>query len=58
MATIRNQVIQGEAVLVFFGINSWVEKDQENWITRLCEGLPYIYQDQSEWVLGKKEILK
>jgi len=58
MATIRNQVIQGEAVLVFFGINSWVEKDQENWITRLCEGLPYIYQDQSEWVVGKKEILK
>ena len=48
---IRRQVNDGEAVLVFFGITSWVA-DGDNWITELCEGLPFIYRDTSEWVLG------
>ena len=49
---IRRQVNDGESVLVFFGITSWVA-DGDNWITQLCEGLPFIYRDSSEWVLGK-----
>lgn len=49
---IRRQVNDGEAVLVFFGITSWVA-DGDNWITQLCEGLPFIYRDTSEWVIGK-----
>ena len=50
---IRRQVNDGEAVLVFFGITSWVA-DGDNWITDLCEGLPFIYRDTSEWVVGKE----
>lgn len=53
MNTIRSQVLDGESVLVFFGIESWIEADSENWITELCDGLPMIYQDTSEWVVGK-----
>ena len=52
MNEIRRQVNDGEAVLVFFGITSWVA-DGDNWITELCEGLPFIYRDTSEWVVGK-----
>ena len=52
MNEIRRQVNDGEAVLVFFGINSWVAEG-DNWITQLCEGLPFIYRDTSEWVIGK-----
>ncbi len=54
MNEIRRQVNAGEAVLVFFGINSWVAEG-DNWITQLCEGLPFIYRDTSEWVLGINE---
>ncbi len=50
--TIRSQVMDGESVLVFF-VRSWIEADSENWITELCDGLPMIYQDTSEWVVGK-----
>ena len=53
MNTIRSQVLDGESVLVFFGIESWIEAGSENWITELCNGLPVIYQDTSEWVIGK-----
>lgn len=52
---IRRQVNDGESVLVFFGITSWVA-DGDNWITELCEGLPFIYRDTSEWVLGKEQV--
>ena len=52
MKEIRRQVNDGKAVLVFFGIESWVGSG-DNWITQLCEGLPFIYRDTSEWVLGK-----
>ena len=58
MQEIRRQVLDGESVLVFFGISAWIEPGQENWITELCEGLPYMYQDTSEWVLGKIEETK
>ena len=54
MNEIRRQVNDGESVLVFFGINSWVANG-DNWITQLCDGLPFIYRDTSEWVLGKNE---
>lgn len=47
---IRRQVESGDAVLVFFQIGSWL--DGENWVTRLTDGLPVIYADESEWVLG------
>ena len=49
---IRRQVLDGEAVLVFFGIQDWLGNDGNNWVTQLCDGLPFIYQDTSEWVLG------
>lgn len=51
MQTIREQVIDGKSVLVFFGVNTWV--DGNNWVTQLCDGLPFIYQDTSEWVIGQ-----
>ena len=54
MNEIRRQVNSGEAVLVFFGIQSWVAEG-DNWITQLCEGLPFIYRDTSDWVLGISE---
>ena len=49
---IRRQVNDGQAVLVFFGITSWV-RSGDNWITQLCDGLPFLYRDTSEWVVGK-----
>ncbi len=52
MRGIQRQVIDGDAVLVFFGISDWLGADGDNWITQLCEGLPVIYQDTSEWVIG------
>ena len=57
MNEIRRQVDYGEAVLVFFGIQSWVAEG-DNWITQLCEGLPFIYRDTSEWVIGKVKSIK
>ena len=54
MDRIRNQVLDGESVLVFFGIDSWIGGTTGNWITELCETLPMIYQDSSEWVVGRK----
>ena len=51
---IRRQVLDGEAVLVFFGIQDWLGDSGDNWVTRLCDGLPFIYQDSSEWVLGQQ----
>ena len=54
MSGIQRQVIDGRAVLVFFGIQDWLEPGKENWIDRLCDGLPTIYRDSSEWVVGKK----
>ncbi len=50
---IRRQVNDGEAVMVFFGINEWLGNDGDNWVTQICEGLPFIYRDDSEWVVGK-----
>lgn len=52
MNEIRRQVNDGEAVLVFFNIQSWVGSG-DNWVTELVEGLPFIYRDNSEWVVGK-----
>lgn len=49
---IRRQVDYGEAVLVFFGVESWLGTGN-NWVTELVEGLPFIYRDTSEWVIGK-----
>ncbi len=54
MAVIRQQVLSGESVLVFFGVQAWIEPGTPNWVTELCEGLPVIYQDTSEWVIGQK----
>ena len=51
---IRRQVNDGEAVLVFFNVRSWVGSG-DNWVTQLVEGLPFIYRDTSEWVVGKNE---
>ena len=52
-AEIRRQVLSGEAVLVFFQIGDWLDPaGGDNWVTRLTEGLPVIYQDESEWVIG------
>ena len=51
MEEIRRQVFYGESVLVFFGVQDWIEEDG-NWITELCDDLPVIYQDTSEWVIG------
>ena len=48
---IRRQVRDGEAVMVFFGIRDWIDGD--NWVTQICADLPFIYQDDSEWVVGK-----
>lgn len=48
---IRRQVRDGEAVMVFFGIQDWIDGD--NWVTQICADLPFIYQDDSEWVVGK-----
>ena len=58
MERIRSQVLEGESVLVFFGIDSWLGVDSNNWITELCEALPMIYQDSSEWVVGRKGIVE
>ena len=50
---IRRQVLSGEAILVFFQVGDWLDPaGGENWVTRLTEGLPVIYQDESEWVIG------
>lgn len=49
---IRRQVQDGESVLVFFGIGSWIDSDNGNWVTEMCDGLPVIYQDESEWIIG------
>jgi hypothetical protein len=54
MRGIQRQVIDGKAVLVFFGISDWLSADGDNWITQLCDGLPVIYQDTSEWVIGSE----
>lgn len=52
---IRRQVLNGEAVLVFFQVNDWLDQaGAENWVTRLTEGLPIIYRDESEWVIGMR----
>lgn len=50
---IRRQVQEENAVLVFFGIESWLDKEQGNWVNTLCDGLPVIYQDTSEWIIGE-----
>ena len=50
---IRRQVYEGESVMVFFGISDWIGDTQDNWVTQICEGMPFIYQDESEWVVGK-----
>ncbi len=50
LAEIRRQVFDGESAVVFFGADSWADGD--NWVTELCEGLPEIYRDTSEWVFG------
>ena len=55
---IRSQVLEGQSVLVFFGIDSWIGVDSNNWITELCDALPMIYQDSSEWVVGRKGIIE
>ena len=50
---IRRQVLSGEAILVFFQVGDWLDPaGGGNWVTRLTEGLPVIYQDESEWVIG------
>ncbi|MBR6088581.1 MAG: hypothetical protein IKP86_01515, partial [Anaerolineaceae bacterium] len=56
MYEIRQQVLYGKAVLVFFGIDSWLGSGN-NWVTELCEGLPFIYRDNSEWVIGTVDSL-
>ncbi len=48
---IRRQVRDGEAIMVFFGIRDWI--DEDNWVMQICEDLPFIYKDESEWVIGK-----
>ncbi len=53
MNEIRRQVYEGEAVLVFFGIQDWLGDSGDNWVTQLCEGMPFIYKDTSEWVVGQ-----
>ena len=50
---IRRQVRDGEAVMVFFGIQDWLGDEGDNWVTQICADLPFIYQDSSEWVIGK-----
>lgn len=53
LKTIQAQVRDGKAVLVFFDIGKWVDSNGGgSWVTDLCSGLPFIYQDQSEWVVG------
>ena len=50
---IRRQVLSGEAILVFFQVGDWLDPaGGGNWVTQLTEGLPVIYQDESEWVIG------
>ncbi len=53
MNEIRRQVYEGEAVLVFFGIQDWLGDSGGNWVTQLCDGMPFIYKDTSEWVVGQ-----
>lgn len=56
-AAIKHEVLAGDAVLIFFHIESWLGDGGENWVTRLTDGLPVIYQDTSEWVIGDPALL-
>ena len=50
---IRRQVRDGEAVMVFFGIRDWLGDEGDNWVTEICADLPFLYRDDSEWIVGK-----
>lgn len=52
---IRNEVLSGKSVLAFFNMEAWLPQGETNWISILTDGLPAIYRDTSEWVLGIEE---
>ena len=52
MEEIRRQVFYGESVLVFFGVQDLIG-GEGSWVTELCDDLPFIYKDTSEWVVGE-----
>ena len=55
LETIRSEVLAGKSVLSLFGMEAWLPEGETNWISTLTEGLPAIYRDTSEWVLGIEE---
>lgn len=55
LETIRNEVLSGNSVLAFFSMETWLPQGETNWISTLTDGLPAIYRDTSEWVLGIEE---
>lgn len=55
LEAIRNEVLAGKSVLAFFSMEAWLPQGETNWISTLTDGLPAIYRDTSEWVLGIEE---
>ena len=39
--------------MVFFGIRDWLGDEGDNWVTEICADLPFLYRDDSEWIVGK-----